>query len=342
MLRFDSDYMETAHPKILEKLVEINFDKNTSYGFDSYSESAREKIRKACGCPDALVHFLAGGTQTNKVAIDALAESYEAVVCASTGHIATHETGAIEACGHKVITLEGEYGKLLPEALGKYMKDFYSDENHEHAAQPGLVYISFPTEYGTVYSKDELMQLRKICDEYSLRLYVDGARLGYGLAARGCDVTLRDLAGLTDAFYIGGTKVGAMIGEALVVPKPDSVKKLFVQVKRHGALLAKGWVAGVQFDTLFSDNLYFDISKNAVDNAMYLRDGLCALGYELYLDSPTNQQFIVIENEKLEKIKDKVGYSFWENIDGEHTVIRFATSWATEKSQVDELLTLLG
>lgn len=341
MLRFDSDYMETAHPAILQKFTEINFDKNTSYGFDDYSLSAAEKIRRECGCDNALVHFLTGGTQTNKVAIDALIEGFEAVICASTGHIATHETGAIEACGHKVITLAGEKGKLLPETLESYMKAFIDDENHEHAAQPGLVYISFPTEYGTIYSKDELLSLRKICDRYSLKLYVDGARLGYGLMSDGCDVTLEDLAELTDAFYIGGTKVGAMIGEALVVPDPDSVKKLFVQIKRQGALLAKGWVAGVQFDTLFTDGLYFDIAKNAIDNAMYLHDGLKVLGYEFYLDSPTNQQFVVISDEKLASIKDKVGYSFWEKLDGNRTVIRFATSWATEKEQVDKLLDLL-
>lgn len=340
MLCFNSDYMETAHPKILEKLVNINFDKNTSYGFDKYTESAKDKIRKECDCPDALVYFLVGGTQTNKVAIDALIEGYEAVICASTGHIATHETGAIESCGHKVITLSGENGKLMPDDLVKYMHSFYADENHEHSAQPGLVYISFPTEYGTVYSKAELESLRTICDEYSLRLYVDGARLGYGLMSPGCDITLPDLARLADAFYIGGTKVGAMLGEALVVPAPDTVKKLFVQIKRHGALLAKGWVAGVQFDTLFTDGLYFEISENAIDNAMYLRDGLIKLGYEMFLDSPTNQQFVVVEDSKLELIKDKVGYGFWHKLDGS-TVIRFATSWATQRSQVDELLDLL-
>ncbi|MBR3836391.1 MAG: low specificity L-threonine aldolase [Clostridia bacterium] len=341
MLRFDSDYMETAHPRILQKLTEINFDKNTSYGFDVYTESAKDKIRKECNCPDALVYFLIGGTQTNKVAIDALIEGYEAVICASTGHIATHETGAIESCGHKVITLEGENGKLMPETLEGYMQSFYADKNHEHSAQPGLVYISFPTEYGTIYSRAELESLRKICDSYSLRLYVDGARLGYGLMSPVCDITLPELARLADGFYIGGTKVGAMLGEALVIPNPDSVKKLFVQIKRHGALLAKGWVAGVQFDTLFTDGLYFEISKNAIDNAMYLRDELKNLGYEMFLDSPTNQQFVVVDDEKLDLIKDKVGYGFWHKLDG-RTVIRFATSWATEKSQVDELIDLLG
>ncbi len=341
MLRFDSDYMETAHPEILKKFLEINFEKNTSYGFDKYSESAKEKIRKECNCPDALVYFLVGGTQTNKVAIDALIENYEAVICASTGHIATHETGAVESCGHKVVTLEGMNGKLLPEILEKYMQTFYADQNHEHSAQPGMVYISFPTEYGTIYSKAELEELRAICDNYALRLYVDGARLGYGLMSYDCDITLADLAKLADAFYIGGTKVGAMIGEALIVPDPDSVKKLFVQIKRHGALLAKGWVAGAQFDTLFTDGLYFEISKNAIDNAMYLRDGLKKLGYEMYLDSPTNQQFVVMDDGKLDSIRDKVGYGFWHKLDG-RTVIRFATSWATERSQVDELLKLLG
>ncbi len=341
MLRFDSDYMETAHPSILEKFIRINFEKNTSYGFDVYSDSAAEKIRKEIGCKDAIVKFLVGGTQTNKVAIDALIDSYEAVISASSGHIAVHEAGAIESCGHKVITLEGEYGKLRAETLEDYMEAFIADETCEHMAQPALVYISFPTEYGTVYSKDELVSLKSVCEKYSLKLYIDGARLGYGLAFEGCDVCLEFLASVADAFYIGGTKVGAMIGEALVIPKPSSVRKLFTQIKRHGALLAKGWIAGVQFDTLFTDGLYFEIAKNAVDMALYMRDGLKKLGYEFYLDSPTNQQFIIVSDEKLDSIKDKVGYSFWEKTEDGNNVIRLATSWATEKSQVDELLELL-
>lgn len=341
MLHFDSDYMETAHPSILEKFISINFEKNSSYGFDVYSDSAAEKIRKECNCKNALVKFLVGGTQTNKVAIDALIDSYEAVIAASSGHIAAHEAGAIEACGHKVITLEGEHGKLKAETLERYMETFLADETCEHMAQPAVVYISYPTEYGTVYSKDELTCLKNACEKYSLKLYIDGARLGYGLACEGCDVCLSFLASVADAFYIGGTKVGAMIGEALVIPEPSEVKKLFTQMKRHGAVLAKGWIAGVQFDTLFTDGLYFEIAKNAVDTAMYMRDGLKRLGYEFYLDSPTNQQFIIVSDEKLDYIKDKVGYSFWEKTKDGNNVIRLVTSWATEKSQVDELLNLL-
>ncbi len=341
MLRFDSDYMETAHPLILQKLAQINFDKNTSYGLDCYSDSAAAKIRQECRCENAIIKFLVGGTQTNKVATDALIDPYEAVIAVSTGHIAVHEAGAIESCGHKVIAIEGEQGKLRAETLDKYMSSFLADETCEHMAQPALVYISFPTEYGTIYSKDELVSLKDVCKKYSLRLYVDGARLGYGLACDECDVDLPFLAEIADAFYIGGTKVGAMIGEALVIPDPTSVRKIFTQIKRHGALLAKGWVTGVQFDVLFTDRLYFEIAKNAVDTAMYLRDGLKKLGYRFHIDSPTNQQFIVLSDEKLESIKDKIGYSFWEKPDAENTVIRFATSWATEKSQVDDLLELL-
>lgn len=340
MLRFDSDYMETAHPKILEKFVQINFEKNTSYGFDIYSDSAVKKIRKECNAENAVVKFLVGGTQTNRVAIDALIEPYEAVVCVSTGHIAVHEAGAIESCGHKVIALAGDNGKLSARELEGYMKTVTADETYEHMAQPALVYISFPTEYGTVYSKEELLSLREVCNEFSLKLYIDGARLGYGLMAEGCDVDLAFLAKVTDAFYIGGTKVGAMLGEALVIPEPTKVRKIFTQIKRHGALLAKGWVAGVQFDTLFDDGLYYKLASNAVETAMYLRDGLKKLGYEFFLESPTNQQFIVLTDDKLESVKDKIGYSFWEKL-GDKTVIRLATSWATEKSQVDELLEIM-
>lgn len=341
MLRFDSDYMETAHPKILEKFVQINFEKNTSYGFDVYSDSAAEKIRKECNCENALVKFLVGGTQTNKVAIDTLIDSYEAVIAASTGHIALHEAGAIESCGHKVITLDGDCGKLCAETVEEYMKNFLADETCEHMPQPALVYISFPTEYGTIYSKDELLSLKSVCEKFELKLYIDGARLGYGLACEECDIDLAFIASVADAFYIGGTKVGAMIGEALVIPDPSSVKKLFTQIKRHGALLAKGWIAGVQFDTLFTDGLYFEIAKNAVDMAKYMRDGLKNLGYKFYLDSPTNQQFVIVSDEKFESIKGKVGYSYWEKTADGDNVIRLATSWATQKSQIDELFELL-
>ena len=271
MLHFDSDYMETAHPAILHRFSEIIGEQNTGYGFDRYTKRAAEKIAAACGKPDALVKFLVGGTQTNATVIDAFLRKFEGVISVAAGHIATHEAGAIEGSNHKVLPIEGRNGKVAKEVLAAYLKDFYDDENYEHMVLPKMVYISHPTEDGTLYTRDELRSLREICNQYHLYLYLDGARMGYGLTAPGTDVTLKDIAEYCDAFYIGGTKVGAMCGEAVVIPDPQVVPYFFTHIKQHGALLAKGWVLGLQFDVLFTDDLYYQLGKHANDMAVMLK-----------------------------------------------------------------------
>lgn len=337
MLHFDSDYMEGAHPEILKRLSETNREKHSGYGTDEICESAREKIREACGCPEAEVYFLVGGTQTNATLIRGLLRPYEGVVAADSGHISTHEAGAVEAGGHKVLTIQNREGKLDACKVKAYLEQFYGDENHAHMVKPGMVYISHPTEYGTLYTKKELEQLGEVCREYKIPLYLDGARLGYGLAAENTDVTLKDIAKNCDAFYIGGTKVGAMFGEAVVFSR-HLAEDFFTIVKQSGALLAKGWMLGIQFDVLFTDELYLKCGENAIKTAALLRKGLEEKGYSFYIDSPTNQLFVILENKKMEELREKVSFSFWEALDESHTVVRFATSWATEEEDVRELL----
>lgn len=341
MLHFDSDYMETAHPAILKKFTDIIGEQNTGYGFDRYSERAARKIADACGKPDALVKFLVGGTQTNATVIDAFLRKYEGVIATDNGHIATHEAGAVEYGNHKVLTVPGCDGKVTKKALTSYLEDFYADENYEHMVLPKMVYISHPTEDGTLYTREELKSLREICDQYKLYLYLDGARLGYGLTAPDADVTLKDIARFCDAFYIGGTKVGAMCGEAVVVPNPALLPHFFTHIKQRGALMAKGWVLGLQFDVLFTDDLYYQIGKHANDMAQLLKKGLKEKGYRFYLDSPTNQQFIIVDEQQLNCISEFTTYGFWCKYDATHTVIRFATSWATKEEDVKELLAKL-
>ena len=341
MLSFECDYNCGAHPKVLKKLIETNLVPQSGYGFDDYSQSAKEKIRLACSCPDADVFFLVGGTQSNAVVIDTLLNSYEGVVCADTGHISTHEAGAIEACGHKVLTLPNHRGKICPEELLTLLKSFYADENYEHMVSPGMVYISHPTEYGTLYTKQELAEISSVCREYHIPLYLDGARLAYGLMSNQTNVTLSDIAEYCDVFYIGGTKCGTLCGEAVVFTKNNIPKRFLTIVKNHGALLAKGRLTGVQFDTLFTDGLYFQIGRHAVELAEMLKSGLISKGYQLFIDSPTNQQFVVLENNMMEKLKKDVSFSYWEKYDTNHTVVRFATSWATTKDDVENLLEIL-
>lgn len=341
MIKFNSDYMEGAHPAILKRLAEINLDKNPGYGHDQYCDSAREKIRKACKAPNANVQFLVGGTQTNAIVIDALLSHNEGVISVESGHINCHEAGAIEACGHKIMSVEGKEGKLSAQTLAQYLKEFYSSGyGYEHIVVPKAAYISNPTEYGTIYSLTEMQDLREVCDRYGLYLYMDGARLGYGLVAKDNDLWLPDIARLCDAFYFGGTKIGALFGEAVVITNPE-IKLTLGYIKNRGALLAKGWLLGVQFDTLFTDDLYLKISKNAVDKAMRLRAALESKGYPVYLESPTNQQFVVVENRKMLELKKNIGFNFNEAIGKDHSVIRFATSWATTDEQIDELIKLL-
>ena len=340
MLSFENDYSEGAHEKILQRFMETNMEKVSGYGADPYCESAKQKIREACECPQADIHFLTGGTQTNAVVISSMLASYEGVVAAQTGHVACHEAGAIEYSGHKVITVPQYEGKMKAEDLKNCLKTFWDDESHEHMVFPGMVYISHPTEYGTLYTKAELDAISKVCRSYDIPLFLDAARLGYGLMSEGTDVTLPMIAKYCDVFYIGGTKVGALCGEAVVFPGSKTPKHFLTLIKQRGALLAKGRLLGIQFDTLFTDGLYFEISRHAIEMADYLKKGLAEKGCRFYLDSATNQQFVILENQKMEELKKEVKFSFWEKYDENHTVVRFATSWATKKEDIDQLLDL--
>lgn len=340
MLYFKNDYSEGAHPKVLEHLFNTNTEKLDGYGEDKYSLLAKEKIKEACSCPHARVYFISGGTQTNQTVIATMLSRHEGVLAASTGHVAAHEAGAIEYTGHKVITLPQYDGKIKGADIKHWIDTFYADESHSHMVYPGMVYISHPTEYGTLYTKRELTEISDICREYSIPLFLDGARLGYALVSE-TDVTLSDIAALCDVFYIGGTKCGALCGEAVVFTKNNMPPHFSTLVKQHGAMLAKGRLLGVQFHALFTDNLYMEISKNAIETAALLKKAFSEKGYEFFIDSPTNQIFIVLENGKLEKLKQDVYVSYWEKYDESHTVVRFATSWATTKEDVKRLIELL-
>jgi threonine aldolase len=341
MLSFESDYIQGAHEQILKRLLETNMEPLSGYGTDHYCESAKEKIRAACNCPDADIYFLTGGTQTNATVIDALLAPYEGVVAATTGHVSTHEAGAIEYTGHKVLELPQQNGKIRAADLEHLLTVFWADDNHDHMVFPGMVYISHPTEYGTLYTKAELEDISAICRAYQIPLYMDGARLGYGLMSHDTDVTLPMIAEYCDAFYIGGTKVGALCGEAVVFTHHSTPKHFLTTVKQHGALLAKGRLLGIQFDTLFTDDLYFQISRHAIEMAELLKEGLHKKGYTFYLESPTNQQFILLRNERMEQLKNHVAFGFWERPDADHTVVRFATSWATTEADIQALMELL-
>lgn len=341
MLCFENDYSEGVHPEILEHLIETNMEQLSGYGTDIYCQKAKEKIRNACGIPDAEVFLLTGGTQTNQIIIDTVLAPYEGVIAARTGHVSTHEAGAIEFTGHKVLELPEKEGKIQATDLKDLLETFYGDGNHEHMVFPGMVYISHPTEYGTLYSKQELKELSAVCREYKIPLYMDGARLIYGLVSEGTDLTLQDIAQLCDCFYIGGTKAGLLCGEAVVFTGKNMPAHFLTRVKQHGALLAKGRLLGVQFDALFTDDLYLKIGKNAITTAAVLKNGLKEKDYEFYIDSPTNQIFIVLNNVQMKKLSEQVVFSFWEKKDDSHTVIRFATSWATRMEDVHKLLTLL-
>ena len=337
MVSFESDYITGAHPLILQRLAETNLEAMSGYGTDPYCESAKEKIRIACGCPQAQVEFLTGGTQTNAVIISTMLKDYEGVVAAATGHISVHEAGAIEYTGHEVLEIAQKDGRIDADTLRAFLDDFYADGNHEHMVFPGMVYISHPTEYGTLYSKKELESISAVCRERQIPLFMDGARLGYGLMSLQTDVTLQDIARLCDVFYIGGTKVGALCGEAVVFTRQNRPAHFVHSIKKRGALLAKGRLLGVQFDTLFTDDLYFAISRHAIDAAEELKAILARCALPLYLESPTNQQFVILENEMLERLKDKAAFSFWEKYDETHTVIRLATCWSTTEEDLREL-----
>ena len=342
MLYFNCDYMEGAHPQILQRLLETNMEHTFGYGNDQYCAQAKEKIRAACGCPDAEVHFLVGGTQTNAAVIKSMLRPWQGVISADTGHIAVHEGGAIETTGHKVLTLPEANGKLTAAAVRQYLEVFYRDGSHLHMVQPGMVYISHPTESGTLYTRQELVALRQLCDEYQMPLFLDGARLGYGLMAYDTDVTLQDIAALTDVFYIGGTKVGALFGEAIVVTKQKLLPGFVTLTKQNGAMLAKGRLLGIQFDALFTDDLYFKISRHAIDMAMKLKKILTEAGCPLFCDSPTNQQFVILTKEQEEALAGKVSYESWMELEGGRRAVRFCASWATKEEDLEALRQILA
>lgn len=340
MITFENDYSCGAHPKVLQRLIETNLIPQPGYGEDAYSDSARAKIRAACGCPGAEVHFLTGGTQTNAVVLASLLRPWEGVVAAQTGHIHVHEAGAPEALGCKILTLPEHAGKLDAEELRTLAATLLSDENVEHMVYPGAVYISHPTEWGTLYTREELSAISSVCKAFGLRLYLDGARLAYGLMAAGTDVDLPLIATLCDAFYIGGTKCGAICGEVVVFPRqaPAHFRNF---IKKHGAMLAKGRLCGVQFDALFTDGLYDEIGRRGVETAERLKTILARHGIPCYMDTPTNQQFAILENARYVSLREKVPVGFWSNPDPAHTVVRFATAWYTEDAWLTELDALL-
>lgn len=335
---FESDYNNGCLPEILRRLSETNDEKASGYGFDPYTERAKDRIRKACDMTEAEVHFLVGGTQTNATAIDSLLQGCEGVLSVDTGHINVHESGAVEAFGHKVLVLPGiAGGKMAVSQIDDYMRKFLADETYPHMVQPGMVYITLPTELGALYSRKELADIYTVCQQYGLRLYVDGARLGYGLMAEGNDIDLPFLAHHCDAFYIGGTKVGALLGEALVYTNTRAPKYIFTIIKRHGALLAKGRVLGLQFDTLFTDGLYFRVSRHAIDMAQALRKVFAKHGLSLGIDSPTNQQFVILSKEQKQRLAEEIAFEIWEPLPDDHLLCRFVTCWATTEADITAL-----
>lgn len=333
---FESDYNNGAHPLVLQHLIDTNTMQSQSYGFDTWSEQARHKIRTACQCPEADIFFLVGGTQTNATVIDGMLQTYEGVIAVQTAHINVHESGAVEASGHKVITLPSHAGKMDAGELEAWLKAFHADPTLEHMVIPGMVYITFPTELGSIYTAKEIEEILSVCQRYDLKLFIDGARLGYGLSSSECDFTLSWLAHHCDAFYIGGTKVGALCGEAVVFPRGNAPRHFMNIVKRHGALLAKSRLAGVQFDALFTDNLYLNIAQHAISMAMKVRQLFTEAGIPLR-DSSTNQQFVELTNKQMEQLMQGVLFETWEPIDANNTMCRFVTSWATTEEDLQAL-----
>ena len=336
MIRFDCDYVEGAHPAILDLMLKSNLEQTVGYGEDPYCESARQKIRAACQAPDAAVHFLVGGTQANATVIASILRPHQGALCADTGHINVHETGAVEATGHKVLGLPQKAGKITAEQVARAVESHYAESAFEHVVQPGMVYISHPTELGTLYTLAELTALSETCRKYRLPLFVDGARLGYGLAAG--EVTLSDLARLCDVFYIGGTKCGALFGEAVVITDPALQKDFRYHIKQRGGMLAKGRLLGIQFDVLFTDSLYSRITAEAVAQAARIRAALCARGVKMYIDSPSNQQFPILTRAQRAFLERDFVLSHWQKLDDGHDVMRICTSWATREENVRRLI----
>ena len=338
---FMNDYGEGAHPLVMRRLMETNMEHTCGYGLDEYSLRAADVIREKCGQPGAAVHIMTGGTSANSIAIAAFLRPYEAAICAPTGHINVHETGAIEAAGHKVLTVPGKDGRLNAAQVEELCRLHYADASFEHMVQPGMVYISYPTEYGTLYTKEELREIHRVCKKYDMPLFIDGARLGYGLMSQECDLTLSELADLCEVFYIGGTKCGALFGEAVVILEERLKKDFRYLIKQRGGMLAKGRLLGLQFDTLFTDDLYFCVCKKADQLAQKLRSAFEAKGYRMLVDSPTNQQFPVLPDTEIDRLSGQFSFSFWEKVDETHSAVRFCTSWATTEEAVERLIAVL-
>lgn len=341
MILFYSDYLEGCHPEILRRLTETNLEQTPGYSVDKYCNEARAIIKDVCGTPDADVHFLVGGTQTNATVIASVLRPHQGALCASTGHINVHETGAIEHSGHKVLPLEARDGKIDAAQIDAAMQSHFSDPSAEHIVQPGMLYISFPTELGTIYSKQELTEIKQVCSKWDIPLFIDGARLGYGLESSECDVTIKDIAAIADVFYIGGTKQGALFGECVVINRASIKKDFRYCIKQNGGMLAKGRLLGIQFSTLFTDGLYFRIARNADRLAEKLTDALKAKGYSLYAGSPTNQVFPILPLETAERLSVDFGFENWGKVDDTHIATRFCTSWATTDAQIDALIAAL-
>ena len=338
MYRWNNDYNQGAVPEILEALSATNGTAYPGYGLDAWCEKAGSEIKKYLACPKAEVHFMLGGTQVNYTMAAAALRPYQGVVCASSGHIHVHETGAVENTGHKILAVPEVNGKLTADGIRAVAEDYRISGVQEHITQPGMVFLSHPSEYGTIYTKAELQAIRKVCTEYGIMMYMDGARMGYGLGAADTDVTLADIASLADAFYIGGTKCGALFGEAVVLVN-DALKDHFrAYMKQNGAMLAKGWLLGLQFDTLFKDGLYFDVTARADAYAMQIKQAFQSAGIPLFYENTTNQQFVILSNEQMEQIGKNHIYEYEQRIDDTHHAVRFCTSWATQAEAVEALV----
>ena len=338
MIRFDCDYLEGAHPKILKRIVETNFEQTPGYSNDEYTKYASATIKRVCKKEDIDVHILVGGTQTNLIVISSILRPYQGVVCVETGHINVHETGAIESCGYKILTVKSEDGKITAEQIKNVAKSHRDSDMSVHMVMPKLVFISLPTECGTNYTKKELEDIYNTCKENNMYLYIDGARLGYGLVAQDTDLKIEDIPNLCDVFYIGGTKIGALFGEAVVIVNNELKKDFRYIIKQKGGMLAKGRLLGIQFETLMDNDLYFKLSRHAVDLAMKIREALIQKGYKLLYNSYTNQQFVIVTNEKLKELNKKFTFFKVKNIYKNTTAIRICTSWATTEENVDELI----
>ena len=337
-IQFQCDYNEGCAPQILQRLSETNLEQNIGYGEDPHCEHARELIRKACEASEADVHFLVGGTQANATIISSILRPYQGVIAATTGHIAIHETGAIEHGGHKVLAQPATNGKIQAEQIKQCLQNHYSEDGPEHAVQPAMVYISYPTEYGTLYSKQELKDIHNVCLQHHIPLFIDGARLGYGLACKESDITLPELAKLADVFYVGGTKQGALFGEAVVITNPALKKDFRYFIKQGGGMLAKGRLLGIQYEELMQNDLYLTLARHANEQAERIQKALLQKGYKMAVPSPTNQQFFVLPNDDLKRLEEKYVLSVWDRVDTDHTIVRFCTSWATKKENVDKLI----